>query len=176
MRNMPEYLAIAITSLCLATVCGAQQVPATQAQALDKSVVVFPQATGQKVLLLVIGFSHQSETECDSWTQRNKAAYMNDPDIAYYELADFQGVPSFVMRMILHGIRHKFPKDEWPHFVPLYADEHAWKTLVGYSAPKDAYVIVADPGGHVLWQAHGAATDPKYSELQAVISKQIVNR
>ncbi len=96
---------------------------------------------------------------------------MDDPGVAYYELADFQGVPSFVMRMILHGIRRQTPKDEWPHFVPLYSDEDKWKKLVGFTAPENAYVVVADAGGNLLWQAHGEPTEGSIAELRAVIAK-----
>jgi hypothetical protein len=175
MLNLRKHIAAAITFLCFATLGRAQEVPATQAEALDKSAVTFPQSGSEKTLLFLIGFSHKSEKECDRWNERLKPAYMSEPHVAYYELADFQGVPSFVMRLIVHGMRRKIPKDEWPHFVPLRADEGAWKKLVGYSAPEEAYVVVADAGGHVLWQAHGTLTDPKYTELQAVIGKQIAS-
>jgi hypothetical protein len=98
---------------------------------------------------------------------------MSEPRIDYYELADFQGGPSFVMWMILHGMRREIPKDEQSRFVVLYSNEDKWKKLVGYSAPEDAYLVVADPSGNVLWQAHGAPSDAKQTELQAVLRKQL---
>lgn len=133
----------------------------------------FPGSDSGRPLLLVIGFSHKSEKQCDSWNDRLKPAYIGESRVTYYELADFQGVPSFVMRLILHGMRRKLSKDEYSYFVPFYSNEEEWKKLVSYSAPEEAYLIVADAGGHVLWQTHGALTDPKYSELQAVIAKQV---
>ncbi|MFZ0859557.1 MAG: hypothetical protein WB781_10265 [Candidatus Sulfotelmatobacter sp.] len=173
MLKARKYLTNAVTFACFAALCRAQQVPVTQAKALDKSVVTFPQSDSRKPLLLLISFSHKGEKECDSWNQRLKPAYLSEPRVAYYELADFQGVPSFVMRMVLHGMRRKVPRDEWPHFVPFFSDEEAWKKLVGYAAPEDAYLVVADASGHVLWQEHAAPTDLKYAELQAVIGKQV---
>ncbi len=173
MLKVRKCLSSALAFVCFAVVLRAQQVPATQAQALDKTAVTFPKSDSRKPLLLLISFSHKGEKECDSWNDRLKSAYVNDSGVEYYELADFQGVPSFVLHMILHGIRRKVPKDEWPHFVLLYSDEGAWKKLVSYAAPEDAYVVVADASGHVQWQAHGALTDAKYAELQAALGKQI---
>jgi len=168
-----RYIATTITIVCSSAFCGAQQIPVTQARAIDKSVVTFPRSDNGKPLLLLISFSHKGEKQCDRWNERLKPAQMSDPRVFYYELADFQGVPSFVMRFVLHGIRRKIPKDEWSHFVPFYADEEAWKKLVNYSAPEDAYLVVADAAGRVLWQAHGAPTDQNYAELQLVIGKQV---
>jgi len=172
MVSTRKHFLAAAAYFCLAAASSAQQVPATHAEALDKSVVTFPQSNGAKALLLLISFSHKGEKQCDVWNARLKPAYLTEPRVAYYELADFQGVPSFVMRMILHGLRRQVPRDERAHFVPLYTDEAEWKKLVGYSAAEDAYLIVADPSGRVLWQTHGALTDQKYSELQTALHTQ----
>jgi len=173
MQNAWKYALGTIGFLCSCVLSCAQTIPATQAKALDGSSVNFPRNDSPKPLLFVIGFSHKSANQCKSWSQRLKPIYARDPRIAYYELADFQGVPSFVMWMILHGMRREVPKDDWPHFVPLYTDEEKWKKLAGYSAPDHAYLIVADPSGRVLWQAHGPPSDANYGELQAVLGKQI---
>jgi hypothetical protein len=168
-----KQLAAAVTFICLVTFCGPQQIPATQAKALDKSEVVFPAPGSTKLILLVISFSHRGQKECDIWNQRLRPTYAGDPRIVYYELADFQGVPSFVMRLILHGMRRSVPKDEWPHFVPFFSQEDAWKKVVRYTTEKEAYVLVADAGGNVVWQAHGAPDDPKLAELSTVIKEHV---
>ena len=172
MKITSRYLAIAITCLWLAGLCRAQQVPVTHATALDKSVVSFPGNAG-KPLVLLISFSHKGEKECDSWNHRLKPDYIHESRVDYYELADFEGVPSFVMSFILHGMRRKISKDEHAHFVPFYSGEAQWKQLVAYSSPEDAYLVVADAAGHVLWQEHGPLSNVKYSELQAVVTKQV---
>lgn len=167
-----KHFLTAAVYLCLSVVSPAQQVPATRAEALDKSVVTFPQSNSAKPLLLLIGFSHKSQKQCNLWNARLKPAYLIDTQVAYYELADFQGVPSLVMAMILHGMRREIPRDEHAHFVLLQSDEAKWKALVNYSAPDDAYLIVADPSGRVLWQTNGALTDQKYSELHTALHTQ----
>ena len=147
----------------------AQTVPQTHANALDGSAVSFPPSGSP--LLLVISFSHKAGDQLEDWDKRLKADYLKDPRVAYYQLSDFQGVPSFIMHLILHGMRRSVPQDEHGHFVPLYENEEAWKKAVSYSTADDAYVVVADTSGHVLWQTHGSPTDAKYTDLQAAMKK-----
>ena len=170
-----QYLAFALSVFLLAgkfsgqqtTPPNSQSVPQTQEKALDGSAVSFP--NNGKLLLLVIGFTHKSDKQCEGWNQKLKAAYFHNPQVAYYEMADFQGVPSFVMWMISHGLHRKIPKDEQAYFVPFFHHEDKWKKLTGYSVPEDAYLIVATADGRVLWQTHGSPTDATFAELLQAI-------
>jgi len=72
--------------------------------------------------------------------------------------------------MILHGMRKSVPADELPHFVPLYSNESDWKKIVNFSAPDDAYLIVAAPDGHPVWQAHGPYSDAIYADLKKSVT------
>lgn len=180
MRRL-QYLIVSLIVLLLAgefsgqqtTTTNSQSVPQTQEKALDGSVVSFP--NNGKLLLLVIGFTHKSDKQCEGWNQKLKAAYFHNPRVAYYEMADFQGVPSFVMWMISHGLHRKIPKDEQAYFVPFFHHEDEWKKLADYSAPEDAYLIVATADGRVLWQTHGPQTDTKYAELQQAVQNTAAN-
>jgi len=167
-----QGLALALTVLFMAgdfsgQTASYQSVPQTQEKALDGSSVNFP--NNAKLVLLVIGFTHKSDKQCDGWNQKLKAEYSHNPHVAYYEMADFQGVPSFVMWMISHGLHRKIPKDEQSYFVPFFHHEDEWKKLTRYSVPEDAYLIVAAADGRILWQTHGPQTDDKYAELQEAI-------
>jgi len=73
--------------------------------------------------------------------------------------------------MILHGIRKQVPTAEQPHFVPIFDNESAWRKLVNFSAPDDAYLIVTDPQGNVVWQAHGKFDDDLYTALKQAAAK-----
>lgn len=42
-----------------------------------------------------------------------------------------------------------------------------------YSSTRDAYLIVADADGRVLWQAHGPPSDSTYSELETVVKNRV---
>jgi len=153
----------------------AQQIPATQAKTLDGASVSFPDAASGKPLLIVLGFSHASSEPCKAWNKRLAPLYLGDSRILYYEAADFQGVPSLVMKMILHGMKKEIQANEHPRFVLLQTNEDQWKNLTKFSAPNDPYVLLADPAGHIVWQTHGAVTDDQFAALQAAVKKQIGN-
>ncbi len=167
-RILCASLATAVAFLSLVCPCCAEVVPTTKANALDGSVISFPSNDGQKPLLLMIGFSHKSDKGFDSWNRRFRGARLSDR-VEYYQLVDFQGVPSFVMRMILHGMRRATPKEERSRVAPFYTGEKEWKQLTAYAAPEDAYLVLASSDGYVVWQTHGTASDGKFEELQTQI-------
>jgi hypothetical protein len=168
---LPLLLATALS----AAVIQPQQIPTTHAQALDGSSVSFPDAASGKPLLFVIGFSHQSGTLCQAWDKRLAPLYLNDPHILYYEAADFQGVPSLILKMILHGMRRGIPANEHSRFVLLQTDEDQWKSAAHFSSPDEPYILLANPAGHIVWQTHGAITDEQFAALQAERKKQLGN-
>ena len=160
---------IAVLLNCFSVSCYAQKVPTTKAKALDGSEVEFPAPRSRKPLVLVVGFSHKSSDQTEEWDKRLAPLYLTDSNLEYYEVADFQGVPSLVMRMILHGMRREVPANEHSHFVLMDRDEQEWEKLVSFSAPGDAYLIVSDAAGHVEWQTHGAETEAQFKALQAAV-------
>ncbi len=157
-----------ITTACT---CLAQSVPPTTAKALDGSAIAFPRSEGKKPLLVIVGFSHKSSGDFTRWNQRALSSYLNDPHVDYYELADLQGVPSFVRAMILHGMRNEVPKVEHSHFAPLTAGEDEWKKIVGYSASSNTYLILAEPSGHVVWKTSGLPDDGKVTALKQALAR-----
>lgn len=164
---MRSFLSLLVSACCAA----AADVPQTRLTALDGSIISFPRPEGQRPLVLLLGFSHQSEKTVDTWNRRFQPSYLADRGAEYYELLDFEGVPSLIMRMILHGMRRAVPAEQRPHVAPFYSSEDDWKRLTGYTAPEDAYVILADAKGHVVWTAHGVVSEEKLSDLQARIAK-----
>lgn len=147
-----------------------QIVPRTEGTTLTGAPVVFPKGGSEKPLVLVFGFSHESSGDVTSWNKRFEVAYENDR-IDYYELADLQGVPSFVIKMILHGMRRSIQEPERSHFIPFFKQEAYWKELVDYNDPKIGYVVLADGSGHVIRRTRGPASDAKAAELEAAITK-----
>jgi hypothetical protein len=157
---------------CLLVTCSslAQNVPSTTAEALDGSTLVIPKPASQKPLLVVVGFSHKSSADFKEWNQRALSAYLTDPRIDYYELADLQGVPGFVRAMILHGMRREVPQPQHSHFAPFTAGEEEWKKAVGYSASTNTYLVLAQPSGHIVWQTSGTPDDEKVATLKHALA------
>lgn len=171
MRPMHSLQRLLLASLLVACPCVAQVVPATSARALDGSVIAFPKPESRKPLLLMVGFSHKSSEDFKQWNQRMLSPYLSDPRIDYYELADLQGVPSFIMKMILHGMRREIHGAEQSHFAPLTAGEDEWKKTVSYSSSAHTYLVLADASGHVVWRTQGTPDDEKAAGLKKALAE-----
>lgn len=149
----------------------AQQIPATQAPTLDGTTVSFPHEASGRPLLFVIGFSRKSSDQVEEWNKRLSPLYLKSTHVFYYQIADLTGAPSFTIKMILHGMRKQVPVEEQSRYVLIENNDDKWKSLVNYSDADDAYVVLTNPGGHVLWQARGPVTDAQISALQTELTK-----
>lgn len=167
---MHPFKRLLFACLVIASPCLAQVVPATTAKALDGRAIAFPRPESRKPLLLMVGFSHKSDKDFHQWNQVMLSPYISDSRIDYYELADLEGVPSFITKMILHGMRREVHGAEQSHFAPLTAGEDEWKKAVGYSAPEYTYIVLANAAGHIVWQTHGAPNDEKMSGLKRALA------
>jgi len=167
MPRIPFALAFALAAL---PAC-AQQIPHIDVTTLSNGHVVLPASGSRKPIVIVVAFSAKGGDDSGAWNKRFQPVYTKDSRFDYLELADFQGVPSFVMKMILHGMRRSVQEPEKSHLAPFYASEGDWKTLVRANDKNIAYVLVADPSGHIVFQTHGPATDEKAAEVVAALRK-----
>ena len=165
-----KLLKLALLLLIIPVLSSAQSIPAVKAKALDNSEITLPIPGSQQVLILMVGFSEKSGDLCKVWGKRISADYHADARIAYFTMPVLQSAPSLVRPMIVHGMRKDIPAQELAHFVPLYSNESDWKKVVNFSAPDDAYLIVATPDGHPVWQAHGAFSDSTYADLKKSVA------
>jgi hypothetical protein len=163
---MMKLLKILLAVLLAPTFSSAQSIPAIKAKALDNSEITLPSPGSQHVLILIVGFSRKSGELCKVWGKKISADYHADARTAYFIIPVLQSAPSLVRPMILHGMRKDIPAPELPHFIPLYSNESDWKKIVNFTAPDDAYLIVATPDGHPAWQAHGPYSDAIYADLK----------
>lgn len=164
-------LTLPILFLVFAASVSAQSIPPIKAKTLADADIVLPKPGGSQNLVLILGFSHKGGDVCAPWGKRLSADYRSDSRVTYYNLPVLQGAPSFVRPMILRGMRKDMPPDVQNHFLVILDHEDEWKKLVNFSAPDDAYILLTDPQGHVIWQTHGALTDASYDVLKSAISK-----
>jgi hypothetical protein len=167
---MKSRLLILTVAVIVATLQGlAQQIPATQVTTLDDKRITLPVPGSKKPLLALVAFSRKGGDDTAAWNQHFKTNYEIDPRIDYVELADLQGVPSFVVSMIVHGMRRSVHEPERSHLAPFFSREDEWKKLVAETDPSMTYVVLANSGGHVVWQSYGPATDDKAAALESAI-------
>jgi ATP10 protein len=170
------WVATAIAACCCGGLAIRAQVsqthiPATHGTTLTGTAVALPEVLKGKVGVLVVGFSHASQGEVASWGRLLEANYGKSNDVDYFELPMLAATPKMLRGMIMKMMASSVPAAEKPHFVPLLAGEPAWRAAAHYDKPDDAYVLLVDDEGLVLWQIQGEASDPAWSELKKRLAK-----
>jgi hypothetical protein len=160
--------------LSAAQIPGAQtpaaQIPPLHGTAFSGAQIDLPEALQGKIGILMFGFSHASSEAVSGWGKRVAADYRDSPTITYLQLPVLASAPKFMHGVITRSIKSGVPQQEWPHFVPILDNEHAWRAVAHYGKPDDAYLVVVDGIGHVLWHFEGPATDTSYAALKQQVA------
>jgi hypothetical protein len=146
-------------------------IPASHGTTLTGTTMSLPEALKGKVGVLVVGFSHASQGEVSSWGRLLQADYGKSDDVVYFELPMLAAAPKILRGMIVKKMGSAMPFAEKEHFVPLMEGEPAWRGVARYDKPDDAYVMLVDDQGLVLWQTEGEATDAAWGELKKRLAK-----
>lgn len=170
LRRISILVIITVCLLAFSYPAFCQTIPSIKAKALDDSEVTLPKPSSQQVEVLIIGFSKKSGDTCQPWGKRISTELLLDPRVNYYQLPHLEGVPGFVKPMILRGMRKDQTPQQQAHMVPLYEKQEEWKKLVNFSAADDAYILLTDAEGHVVWQTHGPFSESAFTELKKAVS------
>ena len=142
------------------------RIPAVSGTVLSGERVVLPEGLRGKVGVLVVGFSQSSRGEVTAWGKRLAGDYRDSGGVIYYEMPVLASVPRLVRGLVLGKIKGSVPVRAQGRFLPVLDHEAEWKTVAGYGAADDAYVLVVDGGGVVRYRTEGAATDAAYGEVK----------
>jgi hypothetical protein len=145
----------------------AQQFPRLQEENLNGQQVVLPDAASGKVAVLVMGFSKDSKIATEAWAKRIDSDFGKTPALALYQMPILEAVPKMFRGMIISGIKKGVPESQRANFVPVLHNEDELKKLVGFKAEDDAYIVVLDRSGKIVYQTHATSVDPGYAELKA---------
>ena len=78
--------------------------------------------------------------------------------------------------MVISSIKKGVPEGLRDHFVPILQHESELKKFVSYQEKDDAYLVVLDMTGRVVYQSHGPFSDAAYQkvsgEVQALLNQQ----
>lgn len=141
-------------------------IPQSQGTTLTGTQLALPEALKGKVGVLVLGFSHTSQGQMASWGRRLAVDHGISQGVIYLELPMLAGAPKMLRGMIVKSMGKSVPEAEKPHYVPMMQGEPAWRAVAHYDKPDDAYILLVDGTGTVLWQTEGEATDPAYLEMK----------
>jgi len=166
-RSRQLVVGLALLLMCL-RVAEAQstRIPQTHATSLASTAVVLPDDLRGRVGVLVLGFSKSSGEVCKGWGQRLAESYRDSREVTYYQMPVLEAVPKLIRGMVVKSIKSGVPEAEQAHFLPLFSDEAAWQKIAHYANSDDAYVLVVDGDGKVLWQTSGRVTDAGFAAVR----------
>ena len=121
---------------------------------------------GDKLAILILGFSKGARTQATLWGRRLPTDYFYSPDVLYFEMPVLQSIPRLLRGAVLRSIKSEVSARSQPHFAPLTTDEQTWRSLVGYNKPEDAYVLLIDSSGAIQARFQGEPTDKIYQDLK----------
>jgi hypothetical protein len=147
---------VVMAMIAIALPCLAQSLPVTAGETLSGKRIVLADAVHGQATILVAGFSHASGTACGNWMKAIRAdSALNGG--AVYEVAEIEGAPGIFRGTIKNAMKKGLSADEQERFVVLTQDAALWKKFFDVSNDGDAYVVLLDAKGGVVWRGHGTA-------------------
>jgi hypothetical protein len=148
----------------------AVHVPTARGTTLTGMEMALPNSLSGKIGVLVVGFSHASGEQVANWGRLIEADYGKSPGLVYFEMPMIGSAPKMLRGMIVKSMASGVPAAERSHFVPLTEDDKPWRTVAHYDKADDAYLLVVDGNGVVLWQTQGDATDAAYAAFKKTMN------
>jgi hypothetical protein len=163
-----RILGMGLLFLAAEAACLGQSLPPTVGESLSgKQSAVADTIRGKKAVL-VASFSRESGDGATIWMH----ALAADPVLAQVELRQLVMLgqaPGFVRGFIKSAMRKGMPQANQDRTFVLTADEKSWRAFFGVTGDKDAYVVVLDAGGNLLWRGHGREQDLEATVRQALL-------
>src|SRR4051812_43001707 len=149
-------------AICWVVFCSAafaaDAFPHINGQTFGERAAVLPDVFKGKPTILVITFTRAAQEQARVWTEKLKQKSLS---VATYQVLELEDVPRLMRGFVRGSIRRGIPKEQLDSFVLLFEGQDALKKAVGFGADKDAYVVLLDANGNILWKEHGAVDDGK---------------
>jgi len=142
--------------------------PMTQAQSLSGHVLTLPAAVAGHPAVIVIGFTQGSQRAMERWDKEIGAQVTAKPGVPLYNIAVIQDAPKFVRGMIKGSMKALVPAAGQDRFLTVVQGQDELKKAVDFSAGGDAYVVVLDASGKIVFHTHG---DPSETAKKQVIEQ-----
>lgn len=152
--KLPFVAGLALAAACVLT--QAQTLPKTQGETLSGKQLVLANAVQGHFSVIISSFSKDAGASAENWSK----AVHQDPalaGVAVYQAAMLERAPGFIRGLVKAGLRKQVPAALQDNFVILVQDEPLWRSYFGVTADKEAYVVLLNGEGRVLWHGHGDA-------------------
>lgn len=138
----------------------AEPFPSIQGENLLGKKVTVPEAWNGHSTVVVIGFTHASQTQTKAWAARLRSEFNT------YSIAVLEDAPRLVRGMAVRGIKGDVPQSDRDRFLVIFQGEKELKQAVGFERPDDAYLVLVDSSGLIRWRFHGPLSESAFDELK----------
>ena len=135
------------------------------AQTLSGERVVLPQDIGDAAVL-VAGFTKASRAQTEAWAHRLRDDARVSPKATIFEVSILDGVPGFLRGMIISQMKSGIAPARQKRFLIVTESVDSWKRALAANGTDDqAYVILVQRSGAVVWRGHGVLAESSYQDL-----------
>jgi hypothetical protein len=155
-----------LLALLSAALCHAETIPKIETKTVSGKPISLPTAASGKPAVLIFGFSQESDKQIEQWAKSLRAE-----QLTVYSIPVLESVPKLIRGIVASGIRSSTEPAFRDYMAPVFSGEAALKSLVQFKEPKDAYVVLLDATGNILFKGHGAAPET-FQKFHAALPRQ----
>lgn len=149
------------------------RLPPLRGEFLSGRRAVLPDAARGRVALVALGFSYDSRFAVEAWTARFRQDFGADSAFTFFEVPVIGGMARVARPFIDGGMRRGTPKALHENVITVYGGASEWKLRLGFREPDDAYLVLLDRAGQVVWRHAGAFRAEDYDHLAVEARRQI---
>ena len=171
-----------IVTLLIATLAAAAPFPALvpgdllpplRGEFLSGRKAVLPDSARGRVVLVALGFTYESRFAVEAWIARFRQDFGTDSAVTFFEVPVLGGMARVARLFIDGGMRRGTPKVLHENVITVYGRASEWKLRLGFREPDDAYLVLLDRAGRVVWRHAGSFREEDYALLAAEARRQL---
>src|SRR5438270_459187 len=140
----------------------AEVFPTVHGETLSGKGVVLPEAIKGRPAILILSFSRAAQEQTKAWGERLKAQKVA---AEYFQLLELEDVPRLFRGAVKSGIKKGIPPASYESFILLFEGQDALKKVVGFQKSPDAYVLLLDGRGNIVWREQGPVSDENIDKI-----------
>jgi hypothetical protein len=147
--------------------------PPLRGEFLSGRKAVLPDAARGRVALVALGFSYGSRFAVEAWIARFRRDFGADSALTFFEVPVLGGLARAARPFIDGGMRRGTPQALHENVITVYGGASEWKSRAGFHEPDDAYLLLLDRAGRIVWRHAGPFREADYALLAAAVKRQL---
>jgi hypothetical protein len=147
--------------------------PPLRGEFLSGRKATLPDAARGRVALVALGFSYDSRFAVEAWIARFRRDFGADSALTFFEVPVLGGLARAARPFIDGGMRRGTPKALHENVITVYGGANEWKLRLGFREPDDAYLLLLDRAGRIVWQHASPFREDGIVLLADTVGRQI---